>query len=99
MERTVVSKLSQLIRVKLFGGVAAVSPKTAAVTRVLRGLREGDQQALLTGAALFAYNAWRNRGPERELIARREVPLGSTVVIRHGKKGELPQIQFYESGD
>lgn len=88
-------KLFQLIQVRLFGA-AAVTPVAAGTTRFLRGLREGDQQALLTGAALAAYGMLRNRGSDKELIVRREVPLGSTVVIRHRKKGEMPNIEFYE---
>lgn len=88
-------KLLQLIRVRLFGA-AAVTPVAAGTTRLLRGLREGDQRGLYGGAALLAWGMLKRRGSDRELIARREVPLGSSVVIRHGKKGELPEIQFYE---
>ena len=90
------ASVSQLIRAKVFGGVAAVSPMSAGATRVLRGLRQGDQSALLSGAILVAYGLWRRRGPERELLVRREVPIGTTLVIRHGREGEIPQIQFYE---
>lgn len=90
---------SQLIRAKVFGGMAGVSPVSAGATRVLRGLREGDQRTLLTGAALAAYGLLKKSGPQRELIARREVPRGSTVVIRHGKRGEMPEIQIYEADE
>jgi hypothetical protein len=93
-----VRKLMQLIKVRLFGA-AAVTPVAAGTTRVLRGLREGDQPTLLGGAAILAYGLLKKRGPERELIARREVPIGSAVVIRHGKKGQLPTIEIYETGE
>ena len=88
-------RLIQLIKVRLLG-TAAVTPVAAGITRVLRGLREGNQQTLFTGAAVLAYGLYKRRGPEKQLIARREVPIGSSVVIRHGEKGRLPQIQIYE---
>jgi hypothetical protein len=93
-----VRRLMQLIKVRLFGA-AAVTPIAAGTTRVLRGLREGDQRSLLGGAAIVAYGLLQKRGPEKELIARREVPIGSSVVIRHGKKGQLPTIEFYETAE
>jgi hypothetical protein len=88
----------QLIKVRLFGA-AAVTPVAAGTTLALRGLREGDQRTLLSGAAVVAYGLLKKRGPERELIARREVPIGSSVVIRHGKRGEMPSIEIYESDE
>ena len=70
----------------------------AGATRALQGLRTGDQRALFTGAALAAYGWLRSNKGGRELIYRKEVPVGSSVVIRHGKKGQLPEIEIIESG-
>lgn len=56
-------------------------------TRVLRGLRSGDQAVLLTGLGMLAYRYLRATRPKRSLIYRTSVPVGSTVVVRHGHKG------------
>lgn len=75
------------------------SPRTLGTAAALRGLRTGDQRTLLGGAALLALGWWQSQEGQRELIYRREVPLGSTVVVRHGRKGELPEIVIHESED
>jgi hypothetical protein len=64
--------------------------------RLFRGLRQGDQRALLAGAAMLAFGWLRKTGaPKKELIYRKEVPVGSTVVIRH-RKGDMPQLEITE---
>lgn len=62
-------------------------------TRVLRGLRSGDQTLLLTGLAMLAYRYLRSTRPDRTLIYRTTVPVGSTVVVRHGHQGE-PRLEI-----
>jgi hypothetical protein len=46
----------------------------------------------------MALGWWQSHEGGRELIYRREVPLGSTVVVRHGRKGEMPEIELFEKG-
>lgn len=59
---------------------------TDGVTRVWRGLRQGDQRGLLLGAAMLAVSWLReSRGPERTLIKRIVLPDGESVVIRNGR--------------
>lgn len=53
------------------------------MVRVLRGLREGSQSALLTGLALIALQKMRDSRGKRELVYRKSLPVGSAVVIRH----------------
>jgi hypothetical protein len=56
------------------------------VTRVWRGLRQGDQRGLLLGAAMLAV-AWlrESPGPGRTLVKRIVLPEGESVVIRNGR--------------
>lgn len=70
---------------------------SAAWTRVLRGLRTGDQAALLTGLAMLGYQYLRATRPKRTLLYRTTVPLGSTVVVRHGLKGS-PRLEIRRPG-
>lgn len=81
---------------KLVARFLPASPVAAGTAAALRGLRTGDQRTLLGGAALLAYGWWRSQEGGRELIYRREVPVGSTVVVRHGRKGDLPEIEIHE---
>jgi hypothetical protein len=56
------------------------------VTRVWRGLRQGDQRGLLLGAAMLAFSWLReSRKPERTLVKRIVLPEGESVVIRNGR--------------
>lgn len=58
---------------------------TSGVTRLFRGLRTGDQRALLTGAAIAALGLWRrSSGPKKTLVHREVVKEGSSLVIRNG---------------
>jgi hypothetical protein len=93
-EETVVRSISKLITRLLPG-----KPINAGFASALRGLRTGDQRALLGGAALAAFGWLRSRKPERELIYRREIPEGSSVVVRYGKKGQLPEIEISRRDD
>lgn len=53
-------------------------------TRLLQGLRTGDQRALLMGAAVAAFGWWRkSAGPEKVLVHREVVEEGRSVVIRN----------------
>jgi hypothetical protein len=81
---------------KLVARFLPASPLAAGTVTALRGLRTGDQRSLLGGAALLAFGWWRSQDGGRQLIYRREVPIGSTVVVRHGRKGDLPEIEIHE---
>lgn len=68
------------------------SIRSAGAGRVWRGLRDGDRRDLLMGAAFLGFAYLRNTGPKKELLYRKELPVGSTIVVRHAKKGE-PKIE------
>lgn len=59
------------------------------MVRVLRGLREGSQGMLLTGLALVALQKIRDARGKRELVYRKQLPVGSAVVIRHQRPDEM----------
>lgn len=59
--------------------------------RAWRGVRQGDQTVLLTGLALVAFQYLRGSRGKKELIFRKKVPVGSTVVVRHARRG-APRI-------
>ncbi len=64
--------------------------------RLFRGLRQGDQRALLLGAGMLAFGWLRKTAaPKKELLYRKEVPLGSTVVVRY-RKGDAPRLEITE---
>lgn len=65
--------------------------------RTLRGLREGDQMVLLTGLGLIALQALRGSKGKRELIYRKKLPVGSTLVVRHARSGS-PKLEIFERG-
>ncbi len=62
--------------------------------RAVRGLREGDQTLLLTGLALLAFQYLRGSRTRRRLVYRKKLPLGSTVVVRHARRGE-PRLEIH----
>jgi len=63
---------------------------TGGVARAFRGARTGDQQALLTGAALAAFGLWRrSSSKKKELLYRKTVPMGSSLVVRYGDGDEV----------
>jgi hypothetical protein len=93
-EETVVRSFSKLIT-----RAVGRNPVKSGVSTALRGLRTGDQRVLLGGAALAAFGWLRSRKPERELVYRREIPEGSSVVVRYGKKGALPKIDVRRRDD
>ncbi|HJR86917.1 MAG TPA: hypothetical protein VJ930_04615 [Acidimicrobiia bacterium] len=62
-----------------------MDPFTTGFNRALRGLRTGDRNSLLSGAALLALALWqrnRKRKPARELLVRKALKPGETIVIR-----------------
>jgi hypothetical protein len=67
-------------------------PTETPLSRTFRGLRTGDQRALLTGAALLGLRWLRSQSKERELVYSKEIPEGSAVVVRYGKRGRLPEV-------
>mgnify|MGYP001203880215 CR=1 FL=1 len=71
--------------------MAVMNLKSIGWMRTLRGVREGDQLILFTGLALVALQWLRNSGQKKELIYRKKVPVGSSVLIRHVHRG-APKI-------
>ena len=67
--------------------------KSMGIGRLWNGLRTGDQRSVLAGAGLFAIS-WlrRTRAPKKTLIHRSTVPDGSSLVIRSGPAGEMPDV-------
>lgn len=61
--------------------------------RAVRGAREGDQTLLLTGIGLILFQYVRSTRPKKQLLYRKAVPVGSTVVVRHGRRGE-PRLEI-----
>jgi hypothetical protein len=62
-----------------------MDPFTSGLNRALRGLRTGDRNSLLSGAALLAFALWqrsRKKQPPRELLVRKAIRPGETLVIR-----------------
>lgn len=69
---------------------------SSGLVRLFRGLREGDQRMLYAGAAMLAYGWLRKTAPpKKELLYRRQVPVGSTVVVRY-RKGDEPRLEIHE---
>ncbi|HSJ36056.1 MAG TPA: hypothetical protein VLB85_13480 [Acidimicrobiia bacterium] len=71
--------------------MAVMNLKSIGWMRTLRGVREGDQMILFTGLALVALQWLRDSGQKKELIYRKKVPVGSSVLIRHVHRG-APKI-------
>jgi hypothetical protein len=62
-----------------------MDPFSSGFNRALRGLRTGDRNSLLSGAALLALALWqrnRKKKPTRELLVRKAIRPGETLVIR-----------------
>lgn len=69
---------------------------TTGTSRLFQGLREGDQRNLLVGAGLIAFGWWKKTAPpKKELLYRKTIPMGSTVVVRYGKTGD-PKLEITE---
>lgn len=68
-----------------------MDPFSSGFNRTLRGLRTGDRNSLLSGAALLVFALWqRNRKKQKkELIYRRSVGPGETLVIKGGRAGDV----------
>ena len=67
--------------------------KSIGWARTIRGARQGDQVALLTGLGLVAFQYLRDTKQKKQLIYRKVVPLGSTLVVRHARRGD-PRIEI-----
>lgn len=65
--------------------------------RVVRGLREGDQSLLLTGVALLLFHYYRSTKQKRQLVYRKVVPVGSSVVVRNSRPGS-PKLEITKPG-
>ncbi|MGH8874702.1 MAG: hypothetical protein ACRDVM_05550 [Acidimicrobiia bacterium] len=59
-----------------------MNARTMGMARALRGLRTGDQRALMMGAALVAFDWLRRNRQPRALVKRIELRSGQSVVIR-----------------
>jgi hypothetical protein len=70
-------------------------PRAEGVRRALRGVREGDHRELYIGLALYALAYLRNTAPRKQLLYRKTVPEGSTLVVRHTKAG-TPKLEIHE---
>lgn len=73
--------------------VVVVGSGESPSTKLLRGLRTGDQRALLTGAALLGYTWLTRRSNTREVLFRKPIPEGSALVIRYGRRGRLADVE------
>lgn len=78
---------------KIFRTILGTSRiRSAGAGRVWRGLRDGDRRDLFLGAAFLAFAYLRSSGSKKELIYRKEIPVGSAIVVRHARKGD-PKIE------
>ena len=51
---------------------------------------------LYAGAALMAYGWLRKTaGPKKELLYKKEVPVGTSVVVRY-RKGAQPRLEIHQ---
>lgn len=73
-------------------------PRDEGLRRTMRGFREGDQRELYLGLALTALAYLRRSKPQRELLFRKSVPVGSALVIHHKKRG-APKIEVIKPTD
>ena len=62
--------------------LASMNPLAAGLTRAFRGLRTGDPQLILFGAALLAYAWLRSRPSGRELVYSKTLKTGDGVQVR-----------------
>lgn len=63
--------------------------------RAVKGLRDGDQTLLLTGIGLLALQYLRSSRPRKQLLYRKKLPIGSTIVVRHARRG-APKLEIHE---
>lgn len=69
--------------------------KTIGWARAIQGLREGNQSLLVTGLAILLIQGLRSSRPKRELVYRKTIPLGSTIVVRHTHRGQ-PRLDIHK---
>ena len=68
-----------------------MDPFSTGFNRTLRGLRTGDRNSILTGAALLAFAYWRRqrgRPNTRELIYRQRLKPGEAIVIKGARASD-----------
>ena len=63
-------------------------PAAEGIRRTLKGLRESDNRELALGLALAAFAYLQRTAPRKQLLYRKTVPEGSTLVIRNTRSGE-----------
>jgi hypothetical protein len=81
--------ITSSVRRALLGGS---SRGASGQMRVWRGLRERDRTELMIGLALTGLSWLRRTRPEKELLYRKKVPVGSAIVIYHKRVG-APRIE------
>ena len=59
-----------------------MNPFTSGLTRTFRGLRTGDPQLILIGAALLAVAWLRSRDTGKELVYKRTLKTGQGVQVK-----------------
>lgn len=62
-------------------------PRAEGMRRTLKGLREADNRELLFGLTLAAIAYLQRTAPRKQLLYRRTVPEGSTLVVRNTRSG------------
>lgn len=66
--------------------------RSAGAGRLWRGLRNGERRDLILGASMLAFAWLRQSQPKKELLFRKEVAVGSAIVIHHKRRGD-PKIE------
>lgn len=73
---------------------------TGGASRMLRGLRTGDQRMLFVGAALALLGWWRRPAARgRTLVFREELKPGRSLMVRYGRSGELPELEVTRAAE
>jgi hypothetical protein len=73
-------------------------PRAAGIQRTWRGFREGNDRDLYIGLALTALAYLQTTAPRKQLIYRKAVPEGSTLVIQHKRRG-APRLEIVKPED
>lgn len=68
------------------------------ITRFFRGLREGDQRTVLTGAVIAAIGWLRRSERERTLVHSEELKDGQSVVVRRTSPGTA-RLEIHDPGE
>lgn len=78
------AKLTKRLMNKAMG---SSDPGKEGMRRTLKGLREADNRELAFGLALAALSYLQRTAPRKELLYRKTIPEGSTLVIRNTPRG------------